>query len=214
MKKALGTLLLLVVLAVIIILISMMTPSSPSSRPGRTPNPDPSSPFATYVSPRLGITFTYAKIDPLPDVTTKTVIIENEDTISTSAGGSITVFSKDPTLSLVQAIQQRVPNCKVISTSVSNEPLDEHVSIYLPDLSEGNTLVSPRDVIGDPILSPKDEQCIKEAVYNPLYFAGTSKFPDRYIGVLASTQAVEAVLSIQGDHVTWWMSTVDFVQKK
>ena len=88
------------------------------------------------------------------------------------------------------------------------------MSVYLPDLSEGNTPVSPRNVMGDPILSPKDEQCIKEATYNPLYFAGTSKFPDRYIGVHASTQAVDAVLSIQGDHVTWWMSTVDFFEKK
>jgi hypothetical protein len=175
----------------------------------------------TYTSPSLGVRFDYAVVDPtysdLPNAP-KTKIFEQGNKIWASDGGSITIFEKNPNETLEQAVAQSVPDCKVAITTV-NEPLDTQAQILFPDYKASPYAGAPQENlplyedIGDPVLTAKDQACLKEATYDPIYFAADETHPDRYVGVEFSTQAAEAVLYKNGDRVILWPSSVELIPK-
>ena len=202
--------------------VSPTTSTNPaSSYVSKTSDPN----VDTYTSPTLGVTFKYALFDPTdpqPQSSQENQVVENGNTISTLTGGSIKVFSKDPSLSLAQAVALNVPDCKIETSTVTGQSLMDHAQIVFPDLQSipypgaaavENTVVS--NYMGDPTLTAKDQACLKEATatYDPLYFAADNTHPGSYIGVEESTQAVDAVLYFNKTTrmVTSWMSSVQFL---
>ncbi len=185
----------------------------------------------TYVSSALGIKFNYAVVDPIlsqgageldayghviPEAPMNEVI-ENKNEITTTGGGVVKVFSKDPKVSFVDEIKQKfnASNCKVV---LGKDPqnIKPRAYIYFPDLVDGRGESKPKwgGFNGDPILSEKDKKCIDENKYTPNYFEMDEKYPDRYIGVYFSLQSPEGVLSVDKDNqVITWMSTIEFIAK-
>jgi len=171
-----------------------------------------------YTSPSLGIRFKYAISDPsvskIINPVASNQIVEEGRRISNTAGGSISVFNKRPEASIAEVVQSAYPNCKVETTTVQDQPLDQVVKIYLPDLSSLEFGPQPlQEFAGDRPLTEKDKACLKYLHQAPLYFAGSSKFPDRYIIINRSTQAVEAVLYKEGDNIIYWMDSIEFIPK-
>lgn len=166
-----------------------------------------------YMSPSLGLKFKYA-VKNSYFIEENIVTEKNGNEISISpTGGKITVYTKDPNLTLVEAINKdfNTTNCKAVITKVS-ESLDTQIRFAWPDQKWGDGKPVLLGSNGDWVLSSNDKKCEEESKKIPTYFAGSSNYLGKYIGVEVSTQAVEAELYRKDNKITTWMSTVEFTK--
>jgi hypothetical protein len=220
MKRKIGLISILIIIGLLAIIVdSLKTQNKPpliKTSSATTISNEPG--IFWYTSPSLGLRFKYATKDPsiskIINGVPNAQIIEEGRRISNTAGGSISVFDKRPEVSITEVVQSAYPSCKVEATTAQDQPLDQVVKIYLPDLSSLEFGPQPlQEFAGDRPLTEKDTACLKYLHQAPLYFAGSSKFPDRYISINRSTQAVEAMLYKKGDKITYWMDSIEFIPK-
>lgn len=116
--------------------------SSKNSRIYKTYNVDEY--IGVYISPSLGITFEYVYD---PEESDSVVIKENENVITVNDSTKITVFEKDPNLSLKQAIEQNIlkgydpSKCWVVTNTINNPNLNnfETAQIEFPEVKDLNS---------------------------------------------------------------------------
>lgn len=176
---------------------------------------------ATYSSPLLGVKFQYAIKDPMFEGADPNKVIEKGNEITTTGGGTVKVFSKDPKISLENEIKTKLgaSDCKVV---IENDSIREklgHVNfdtmlrVVYPDARYGGAgYILVGENLGDIGMSVKDKKCSDNIKYIPSYVLADKNYPDRFITVEASSQAPEGVLFyVKNGKVTPWMSTVEFI---
>lgn len=182
-----------------------------------TPTEDPN--VNLYTSKKLGLKFNYAIKDPSCQTCPDNKVIEEGNTISIKpGGGSITVFKKDPKVSLEDAIKKdfNAYSCKVIVfdtyEGMSNF-FEKMADITFVD--ENESFAYPGELDDGSLYSELDRRCTNEIRQDVIYdyFLSTDKAKDRYISVDGPTQAVEAVLNFSDSgRVKTWMSTIEFLK--
>jgi|GEM_PF-1532102 len=154
--------------------------------------------YATYISYKLGLKFTYAKIDPLYKGL-KCSIVETGNKIEDTCGHSVTVFPKDPTKDFSEIVYSLVDEKQPCNIKLL-PPLNNFnvgYDITLQALSQG----SPSDC---------GEYASGMGALNLIYFS--SLHPDRYIIIEAGGHDPQGVLEVGADgSVTSWTKTIESI---